>query len=214
MAHGNGVAPDERGGFGRQAVAFHAQPVDGVGTIQDRHPLAEFAGGLQAVGDGVDEGIDPGADILQVHQQNVDRRQHLFRGDPRLAIEAENGQTGNGVRDVVGLDHVVLLFGKKAVLGGVEGFQLAGKAGLDQIAGMTQAAVHRRRVAQQPQTLPRQPGRGPGQQIFKTGLNVGHGFPFFARPIGARCGCQAPAGRTAPRPGRLRLPAVRPGIWF
>ena len=67
-----------------------ADAADRIGPVadDDRQPFARR--GAQAIGHGVDEGVDARADVLNVDHQHVDQVEHLRRRLARLAVERED----------------------------------------------------------------------------------------------------------------------------
>jgi hypothetical protein len=102
--------------MGVQQVAFDGGATDGVGPVEDHHLLAAIACGFHAVGQGIDERIDPGARVLEIDQQTIDIIEHLRLWNASGSVKAENRYAEDGVGYVRGFDHVVLFFGKKAML--------------------------------------------------------------------------------------------------
>ena len=116
VAHRDGVLPDERLEASRQERAFHCEATDRIRPIahDDRH--AVLAARDEAVGHGVDEGVDARADVLQIDDQGVEPREHLGGGLPRFAVERVDRHAPRVVVPVRRLDHVVLQVGPEAVL--------------------------------------------------------------------------------------------------
>ena len=144
-----GKRPTKEAHSGLSRLPSTASAADGVGPVQDEHFHAARPRGFHAVGQGVDERVDPGARILEIDQQDVDVGEHLPTGDAGVPVQAEDRQAQRRIDQVAGLDHVVLFFREKPVLRGKERAQGAGKPLVDQLPGVPQPAVDRRGVAEQ-----------------------------------------------------------------
>ena len=125
---------------------FHLEAADRVRAIADNHRHAMTLRGAQAVGHRVDEGVDAGADVLQVDDQRVEPRQHLGRGLPRLAVERVDRYPQRPILRVGRLDHVVLQVGAEAVLRAENGAEPDGLAQGDPIDDVPERAVDRGRI--------------------------------------------------------------------
>ena len=75
---------------GLQRRSFHRDAADRIRAVADDDGDAGPRRGAQAIGHGVDEGVDARADILDVDHQHVDQRQHLGGRLARLAVERED----------------------------------------------------------------------------------------------------------------------------
>ncbi len=80
--------------------------------------------GAQAIGHGIDVGIDARADVLEVDDEHVDEIEHLRRRLAGLAVEREDRHVAARVGAVRRLDHVVLEIGAEAVLRAEDGGEL------------------------------------------------------------------------------------------
>ena len=73
--------------------------------------------------------------------EQVDVVEHLPGGTPLPAVEAEEGQAAGRVAAVVGLDHVVLFFREKTMLGREQAGEPAREAAVDEVPAVAEAAV-------------------------------------------------------------------------
>jgi hypothetical protein len=78
---------------------------------------------------------------------------------------------------MVRLDHVVLLFREKPVLGGKQAGKLAWKSGHDQIPAVTEAMVGGGLIAEQGQPFTGKVRRGVSYEVLNSESN--HGSPFW-----------------------------------
>jgi hypothetical protein len=100
----------------------------------------------QAVGHGVDVGVDPGADILKVDHDRVQAGEHLGGRLARFTVERVDGHLPSRVLGVGRLDHVLLQVRPEAVLRAEDGADPdAGRLGA--FDDVLEAGVDRRRVA-------------------------------------------------------------------
>ena len=174
VAHGDGETADEGGALGPQQVAFDRAAADGVGPIQDQHFHAARPRGFHAVGQGVDERVDPGAGILEVDQQGVDVGEHLRAGNPGTPVQAQYREAERRIDQVGGLDHVVLFFREKPVLRGKERAQGAAEPLVDQLPGVPQPMVDCAGVAKQPQPEASHPEGRIVKEAFEAGTDAFH----------------------------------------
>lgn len=127
VTHWNRIHPNERAVFGFQAISFYEDSAKGVWTVQHYDLLAMRTSRLQAQGHGIDEGIDPGPNVLKINNERVYVFHHGLSGHSGFAIEAEDRYIENRVEQIIGRDHVVLLFSKKSVLRAEKSLKLAGE---------------------------------------------------------------------------------------
>jgi hypothetical protein len=179
FAEGESMAHDERRGAD-EALPARLQnrsldgPTGGIGPVQYPDRLAGPGAGLQQVGQGGDEGVNAGADVLKVHQQDVEGLQHGGGRPAHLAIEAEDRDAVDRVTIVLGLDHVVLLIAAHAMLGAEGGGD--GQSGRRHQGIQTGLARgrHGRRMPQQGQTPATQGLQaGAGEENRDAGLHGG-----------------------------------------
>ena len=110
------IQPDEGFVARLQRRTFDRDAADRIGAVADDDGDAGARGGAQAIGHGVDEGVDARADILDVDHEHVDQRQHLRGRLARLAVEREDRHVAARILRVRRLDHVVLQVRAEAVL--------------------------------------------------------------------------------------------------
>ncbi len=143
VAEGEGVGADEGfAAFGEDG-AFDADAVDGVGAVEDEERHFAFGGFLHDVAHGADVGIEAGADVLDVEDDDVDGVEHGGGGAAiGVLVEAPDFDLGGGVLGV--LDAFAVLLAEDAVFGGEDGgevdaggdhdvdvaFAVAGEAGV------------------------------------------------------------------------------------
>ena len=139
---------------GVEGRAFDVFAVDRVGPIADDDADPVPSSRAKAVRHRIDVGVDPGADVLQVHHQDVHVGQHLRRRFARLAVERMDRQPAPGVARVRRLDHVLLEVRAKAVLGAEERRQRPVAAGGQPIGRMDEGSIDRRRIADESDLLP------------------------------------------------------------
>ena len=87
VAHRNRIQADERFEPGHEHRPFDRAPPIGFGRSQTITLMPWLLRRLQAVGHGVDVGVDARADVLQIDDQDVEVPQHLRRRLARLAVE-------------------------------------------------------------------------------------------------------------------------------
>ena len=73
-------------------------------------------GGLEHVPERGDEGVDAAAEVLEVHEDDVEGPHRLARGSPHLAVKAEHRHAVDRIGEIGCLHHVVLLVAAHAVL--------------------------------------------------------------------------------------------------
>ncbi len=122
--------------------------------------------GAQAIGHGVDVGVDAGADVLQVDDEHVDEVEHLGRRLAGLAIQREDRDAAARVGAVRRLDHVVLEIGAEAVLRPEDRGEFEGRRFGELIDHMAEGVVDGRGVGQDADAQPVE-ARG-GDQPFGT----------------------------------------------
>jgi hypothetical protein len=112
---GIGPAPTKLSQPARSVRPSTGRPT-GFGRSSTQTDLPCRGGGLEHVAQRGDEGVDAAAEVLQVHQQHVERVEHRRRRPPHLAVQAEDGNAVHRIVEVRRLDHVVLLVAAQAVL--------------------------------------------------------------------------------------------------
>ncbi len=161
FAHGQSVAHRHRP-RADEALPARAQrqpldrPAGRVRAIEHPHGFARPGGGLQHVAQRSNKRVDAAAEVLQVHQQHVERIEHP-RGRPaHLAVEAEDGDAVRRIHEVRRFDHVVLLVSPQTVLRAERARQrdIAGSG--QRIERVTEFAGHGRRVREQCHPPPRE----------------------------------------------------------
>ena len=80
-------------------VALH-RAADRVGAVEHHDPLAVAHGGPHHLHRGAEVGVVPRADVLQVHQQDVEPREHRRGGGGVLAVETVDWEAGGAVHGV------------------------------------------------------------------------------------------------------------------
>ena len=117
VPHGHAVTARRRIRSRARASGLRlATPPIGLGRSQTMTGMPGTRRGAQAIGHGVDEGVDARADVLEVDHQHVDQREHLLRRLARLAVQREDRHVAPRILAVRRLDHVVLQVGAEAVL--------------------------------------------------------------------------------------------------
>ena len=159
MAHGQRVQADKGTAIILQQVALDRLSPHGVGPVQHHHLLAVTGRLLQAVGQGIKEGINPGPYIDNIHEQHIKMLIHGGGGPTHLAVETEHRQTADRIEHMGRLDHIVLFFRKKTVLGGEQAGELARKGGHDEIPAVAEVAIGGGLIAEQGQPLAGKIGR-------------------------------------------------------
>jgi hypothetical protein len=69
---GNGVLPNERCVSGFENIASDLGAAEGVGAVKDEKGDFGFGGGLHAEAKGADVGIEPGPDVLDIIDKDVE----------------------------------------------------------------------------------------------------------------------------------------------
>ena len=123
VAHGHAIKPDEGFVAGLQGRAFDGDAADRIGPVADDDRDSGTRGGTQAIGNGVYEGVDARADVLDVDHQHVDQREHLLCRLARLAVQREDRHVAPRILAVRRLDHVVLEVRAESVLRPEDGGQ-------------------------------------------------------------------------------------------
>jgi hypothetical protein len=129
---------------------FDGVAADGVRAVADDDVDAVLLGGLEAVRHRVDVRVDPCADVLQVHDEEVDVAKHVRGRLSGFAVERVHRHAAQRVTRVPGLDHVFLYVGPEAVLRAENGGQPRGalrRRRGQAVGDVAQFAVNRRRVA-------------------------------------------------------------------
>ncbi len=108
VPHRDGKLPDERLVARLQHRPFNRDPADGIGTVAHDDGKASPRRSAQAVGHGVDKGVDARTDILEVDDEDIDEIEHLGGRLARFAVEREDRHVAARVFPMRGLDHVVL----------------------------------------------------------------------------------------------------------
>jgi hypothetical protein len=72
--------------------------------------------GLEHVAQRGDERVDAAAEVLQVHEQYIERVEHCVARAPHLAVQAEHRDAVHGIVEIRRLHHVVLLVAAQPVL--------------------------------------------------------------------------------------------------
>ena len=75
-------------------AAFHFQPPLRIGPVEHHHFDAQFPAGAHRQPQGADEGIGPGAHILDIIDHHIDALEHLRRGFARRSVQRIDGQAG------------------------------------------------------------------------------------------------------------------------
>ena len=145
------------------------RPPGRVGPVQHPHRLAVLGRRLQHIQKRGHEGVDAAPEVLQVHQQHVERAHPLPARPPHLAIQAEHRNAVHRISVVRALHHIVLQVALHPVLGTEERGQGDLRTGGQRIHRMRQVLGHRGRMRQQRHAPPLQlgPQRGIGQQAIK-----------------------------------------------
>ena len=205
VAQGYRKLSHERLVAGPQHRAFDGVAADGVGPVADDHRDPAGRAGLQAFGHRVDVGVDAGADVLQVDDEQIDIGKHRRRGRAGLPVQGVHRHLEPRMPRVVRLDHVVLHVRAEPVLRAEEGGQPdLGRRRRD-LDDMAAAGVERggiRDEADAPTRRPCAQMRRPGgyrHDIDYTGAirppcyHPPFGSPC-AGPRGSRFGLRAPGG--------------------
>jgi hypothetical protein len=116
VAHRDRELPDKRRVRRVERRALHAYAADRVRPIADHHADPVRVRRPQAVGERVDVGVDPRPDVLQIHDEHVDPREHLGGRLARFAVERVDGEPPLRIARVRRLDHVLLQIRVEAVL--------------------------------------------------------------------------------------------------
>ena len=90
VAHRHAELADEGLKPRLQRRPFDLDAADRIRPVADDDRYAVTRRGAQAVRHGVDEGVDAGADVLQVDDEHVDELEHLLGRLARLAVERED----------------------------------------------------------------------------------------------------------------------------
>ena len=164
MTHRDGEETDERFEAGAERLALDVDAVDRVGTIADDDRNAVPAARLQAVRHRVDVGVDAGADVLQVDDQDIEAAQHGIGRLARLAVQRVDRNPPRRVVAVRRLDHVVLDVRAEPVLRAEDGGQRHAIGRRHAIEDMDEAAVDGRVITEHADTQPPQ-SRRPEQDV-------------------------------------------------
>lgn len=115
-----GVNSDEAFAARRENGSFDLDTVDGIGAVEDDKGLAGFVEFLHDVTHGADVGVEAGADILDVKDDDIYRGEHLGRGPAfGVFVKAPDFDFGGGVE---GVGYFFVIFGTEdAVFGGEDG---------------------------------------------------------------------------------------------
>ena len=148
VAHGHGACAHEAFPAGLQRQAFDGA-ARGVGPVEYPHAFAVRGRGLEHVAQRGDEGVDATAQVLQVHQQDVEAVHHLVGGAAHLTVEAEDRDAPAWVHVVGRLDHVVLFVAAQAVLWAKGRAQAHLGQGRERVDAVRELARDRGRVGQQ-----------------------------------------------------------------
>lgn len=130
-----------------QQASFH-RPAGGVGSVQNPEALAALGAGLDQVSQSRHKGVDAGANVLQVGEQDIEGVHHLGRGVAHVPVETEHGDLVLRIQVVLRLDHVVLFVAPHAVLGAEGGGHLQVVAPDQGIEGVLAAVSDRRRMSE------------------------------------------------------------------
>jgi hypothetical protein len=117
MSEWNRVQADERLEARTEHRPLRHLAADGVGPIQHDERDCGFGAGLHGERHRPHEGVHTNAHVLQIEDERVETGEHLGRRLAHFAVERMHGTAGHGVRVVIRLDHVVLLFAPGSVLG-------------------------------------------------------------------------------------------------
>src|SRR5262249_30239594 len=94
LAHGQPV-PHRHGSRSHETLGPRAQcqalyrPSDRIGAIQYPHGLARLGRLLQHISQRRDERVDTAAQVLEIHQEHVERVHHLSRWSTHLPVKTE-----------------------------------------------------------------------------------------------------------------------------
>lgn len=99
-------------------------------SIQNDEAHPGFRARLHGQRHGPYEGVNANTDVLQIEDQCVQPFEHFGRGLTDFGVQRMNGQAGDRIRVVLGLDHVVLFLASCPVLGAEQSIDL--KARRDQ----------------------------------------------------------------------------------
>ena len=115
VAHRQRPGADEALPARAQLRAFD-RPARGVGPVEHPDFLRVRGGRLEHVAQRGDEGVDAAAEVLQVHQQDIEALHHRCGRAAHFAVQAVHRDAVHGIGEVLRLDHVVLLVAAQAVL--------------------------------------------------------------------------------------------------
>ena len=139
--------PDKRLEATGQRGTLDLGPADRVRPIAHDDRDTVPGRGAHAVGHGVDVGIDPGADILEVNHQNIQSLKHFWRRLACIAIQRIDRHPPRRIVPVRRFDHVVLHVGAKAVLRAENRGQLHARFLSQPVNDMAERVVDRGMVA-------------------------------------------------------------------
>ena len=160
VPHRHAELADEDSRSPARASAPRPAPADGIGPVGDDDRLAGPCHRPQAVGHRVDEGVDAGADVLQVDDQHVDEAQHLGGRLARLTVEREDRDVAPRVLVVRRLDHVVLQVRPIPVLRPEDGRERVVGRDAQPLGDMAEVVVDRGRIGDDADAEPVQARRG------------------------------------------------------
>lgn len=70
---------------------------EGVGSVEDEEGNFGFSGGLHAEAERADVGVEPGANVLDIVDEDVEVFEMFFFGFLDLTVEAEDGDASFGI---------------------------------------------------------------------------------------------------------------------
>jgi hypothetical protein len=138
----DGELADKRRERRIQPAAFDLVAANRIRPIADDHVDAVPGRCAHAVGHGVDVGVDPGADILQIHHQHVEIAQHVGHRLPRVAVKRVHRHVTPRILCVRRFNHVVLKIGAEPVLRAEERGDLDVWIADEPISRVTEQAVY------------------------------------------------------------------------
>jgi len=138
---------------GQEERSLDVVATNRIRPVADDNADAVSRRGAHAVGHRVDERIDAGTDILQVHDQDVPLPQHLRGRLARLAVERVDRDPASAIVTVRRLDHVVLDVGSKPVLRAEQRHESYALDIPQPIGGVLEARIYRGGIRDQPDPL-------------------------------------------------------------
>ena len=161
MTHGKGKAADERAQRRIDDRAFDGQAADRIGSIEDDDRNAGLACGLHDVREGVDEGVEAGADVLEVIDDRVEAGEVRRLGPQRtlgVAVQADDRQSGGAIDGASDGLHVLCL-ASNAMLRSEQAGDLEAPVADESIHQVPAARVDRRRMRDDAQSRPAEEAR-------------------------------------------------------